>query len=58
MILPLKEGGAGISKEEGLDVLQLERENLAYVQRTVEEEGWDVDFWKGEKIEGMSTERD
>jgi len=33
-------------------VLQLERDNLTYIQETVEAAGWEVDFWKGEKIEG------
>lgn len=49
---PYDKGGAGLSSEEALDVLQLERDNLAYVGETVWENGWEVDFWKGEKIEG------
>jgi len=52
IIRPYAKGGGDVSHEEGLNVLQLERDNLAYVSETVEREGWVVDFWKGEKIEG------
>lgn len=54
IIRPYALGGGDVSDEEGLNVLQLERDNLAYVADTVEREGWAVDFWKGEKIEGES----
>lgn len=51
LIKPYEEGGSNLSLQEGLDVLQLERDNLAYVAQTVKEHDWHVDFWKGEKIE-------
>jgi hypothetical protein len=45
-------GGIGLSPEEGLKVLKVERDNLAYVEQVVQENQWAVDFWKGEKLEG------
>ena len=33
-------------------MVQLERDNLEYIAETVKQQKWEVDFWKGEKIEG------
>ncbi|WVF66161.1 hypothetical protein IAT40_000901 [Kwoniella sp. CBS 6097] len=53
---PLSSKGAGLSNDEALQVMQLERENLRYVKEVVKEEGWDVDLWTGEKLEVQLTE--
>ncbi|ODO07613.1 hypothetical protein L198_01194 [Cryptococcus wingfieldii CBS 7118] len=49
---PLSEGGAGLSIDDALDVLDLERRVLLWVEETVHREGWEIDLWKGEKVEG------
>ncbi|WWD02358.1 hypothetical protein V865_000397 [Kwoniella europaea PYCC6329] len=48
---PLEEGGAGLTIEEAIEVLDFEKRVLEEVTQTVEKEKWDVDFWKGEKVE-------
>ncbi|WRT68174.1 uncharacterized protein IL334_005149 [Kwoniella shivajii] len=53
---PLNEGGAGLTIEEAIEVIDFEKRVLAYVTETVEGEGWDVDFWKGEKVEVRISE--
>lgn len=40
--------------DESLNVLDLERRVLIEVAATVEKEMWEVDFWTGKKVEGMS----
>jgi hypothetical protein len=52
LITPLTEGGGGLSPDEALEILEMERENLAYVTELVKREGWEVDLWRGEKLEG------
>jgi hypothetical protein len=50
---PLEEGGAGLTEEEALDVHFFELENLDYIAEMVDQEKMDVDFWRGDRIEGM-----
>ncbi|WWC63056.1 uncharacterized protein I303_105655 [Kwoniella dejecticola CBS 10117] len=53
---PLSEGGAGLSIEEAIEVIDFEKRVLEYVTETIEDEKWDVDFWKGEKVEVRISE--
>ncbi|WVQ85703.1 hypothetical protein IAT38_007869 [Cryptococcus sp. DSM 104549] len=53
---PLEEGGAGLDDAEALEVLDLEKRVLEYVSETVAKEKWEVDFWKGEKVEVRRSE--
>ncbi|WWD18874.1 hypothetical protein CI109_103329 [Kwoniella shandongensis] len=53
---PLEEGGAGLTPQETLEVLDLEKRVLEYVTETIEKEKWEVDFWRGEKLEVRRTE--
>ncbi|OCF30874.1 hypothetical protein I316_07507 [Kwoniella heveanensis BCC8398] len=55
---PLEEGGAGLSMEEAIELLDFEKRVLEYVDHVVEKEGWKdkVDFWKGEKVEVRISE--
>lgn len=49
---PLPQGGAGLTEEEALEVIEMEKGNLEYVTELVEQEKWEVDLWRGEKLEG------
>ncbi|KIR36724.1 hypothetical protein I352_00035 [Cryptococcus deuterogattii MMRL2647] len=53
---PLENGGAGSDMDEALDVLDLERRVLIEVAATVEKEIWEVDFWRGKKVEVRISE--
>ncbi|ODN84013.1 hypothetical protein L202_00048 [Cryptococcus amylolentus CBS 6039] len=53
---PLSEGGGGLSIDDALDVLDLERRVLLWVEETVHREGWEIDLWKGEKVEVRLTQ--
>ncbi|KAK8854966.1 hypothetical protein IAR55_003706 [Kwoniella newhampshirensis] len=53
---PLESGGAGLTPEEALEVLDLEKRVLEYVTSLVEKEKWEVDFWRGEKVEVRRSE--
>jgi hypothetical protein len=46
--------GSGLSDEDGLKVVQQERDNLDLIADIIDKEGWtqEVDFWKGELCEG------
>ncbi|WVQ71310.1 hypothetical protein IAR50_000837 [Cryptococcus sp. DSM 104548] len=54
---PLSAGGAGLNIDQALDVLDFERRVLLWVEKTVEKEGWEIDLWKGEKVEVRLTEK-
>jgi hypothetical protein len=52
LIKPLSKGGAGIDTESALHVLENEYDTLNLVEEIVNKEGLDVDFWRGQKLEG------
>lgn len=53
LVRPLKEGGAGLTPQDAVDVTFFELDNLDLVEDIVKKEGIDADFWRGERIEGM-----
>jgi hypothetical protein len=52
LIKPLEQGGAGISPESALHVLENEHDTLNLMDDVFRFEKLDVDFWRGEKLEG------
>lgn len=55
MIKPLSEGGAGLEREDAVDVYHFEMENLDYVEAVVRKEKLDADFWRGHRLEVFTT---
>jgi hypothetical protein len=56
LITPLKQGGGGLTEDEALEVMDLERQNLNYVTETVKDNAWEVDLWRGQKVQGESSQ--
>lgn len=54
LVTPLTEGGAGVSSEEAVKIIRMERDNYAIAREIVEKEGLDVDLWCGEALDGMA----
>lgn len=52
---PLEEGGAGLTAEQAMDVIMLEQSNLDLVESIVKSEGIDADFWRGSRVEVLTT---
>lgn len=51
----LEEGGAGLTAEQAMDVIMLEQSNLDLVESIVRSEGIEADFWRGSRVEVLTT---
>ncbi|EIM92347.1 FAD dependent oxidoreductase [Stereum hirsutum FP-91666 SS1] len=58
LVTPLTEGGAGVSSEEAVKIIRMERDNYAIAREIVEKEGLDVDLWCGEALDVFLTEEE
>jgi len=52
---PLENGGAGLTEDDALDVHFFELDNLDYIEGLVRSEKLDVDFWRGTRIEAITS---
>ncbi|ORX35016.1 FAD dependent oxidoreductase [Kockovaella imperatae] len=52
---PLEAGGSGLTMDDALDIMKMEVRNLDLVTEIVMREKWDVDLWRGEKLEVVDT---
>lgn len=52
LVLPLEKGGAGVTSEEAVKIIRMERENYELVGEIVEKEGLNVDLWLGDGLDG------
>lgn len=53
---PLSEGGAGVSKEEAVKIIESEMENYLLAQSIARDEGLEaeIDLWTGQVVAGLS----
>ncbi|RSH86042.1 uncharacterized protein EHS24_004246 [Apiotrichum porosum] len=50
------EGGAGLTNDDALDIMYFEADNLDYVESLVKKEKLNVDFWRGNRCDVLTTE--
>lgn len=55
LMASLEEGGTGLTAEQAMDVIMLEQSNLDLVESIVRSEGIDADFWRGSRVEVLTS---